>query len=143
MTRGRPPSQGLDDARRVATARGTVMSFIKNRENRCDFMIVGNGNLIFVQVRKARRVGSTREEMEREFCEPVMRLRSFPSSVSVTRELWTYTRYGIWRFFRIDDTTIVEICQDGKTLKNPFVEVARTVRAVRRKKPGSAMMKVS
>jgi hypothetical protein len=143
MTRGRPPSQGLDDARRVATARGTVMSFVKNRENRCDFMIVGNGNLIFVQVRKARRVGCTREEMEREFCEPIMRFRSFPSSVSVTRELWTYTRYGIWRFFRIDDTTIVEICQHGKPLKNPFVEVARTVRAAGLKKPGTAMMKVS
>ena len=142
MTRGRPPSQGLDDARRVATARGIVMSFVKNRENRCDFMIVGNGNLIFVQVRKARRVGSTREEMEREFCEPVMRLRSFPSSVSVTRELWTYTRYRIWRFFRIDDTTIVEICQDGKPLKNPFVEVARTVRAVHPRKMGSALVKV-
>ena len=143
MTRGRPPRQGLDDAHRVATARGTVMSFVKNRENRCDFMIVGNGNLVFVQVRKARRAGTTQEEMEREFGETVMRLRSFPSSVSVTRELWTYTRYGIWRFFRIDDTTIVEICQDGKPLKNPFVEVARTVRAVRRKKPGSALMKVS
>jgi hypothetical protein len=118
------------------------MSFVKNRENRCDFMIVGNGNLFFVQVRKARRVGSTREEMEREFCEPVMRLRSFPSSVSVTRELWTYTRYGIWRFFRIDDTTIVEICQDGNPLKNPFVEVARTVRAVSPRKRGSALVKV-
>ena len=143
MTRGRPPRQGLDDARRVATARGTVMSFVKNRENRCDFMIVGNGNLVFVQVRKARRVGGTREEMEREFCEQIMRLRSFPSSGPVTRELWTYTRYRIWRFFRIDDTTIVEICQDGKPLKNPFVEVARTRRTVGVKKPGSALMKVS
>jgi hypothetical protein len=118
------------------------MSFVKNRENRCDFMIVGNGNLVFVQVRKARRVGGTREEMEREFCDPVMRLRSFPSSVSVTRELWTYTRYGIWRFFRIDDTTIVEICQDGKPLKNSFIEVARTVRAVYPRKMGSALVKV-
>jgi hypothetical protein len=143
MTRGRPPRQGLGDARRVATARGTVMSFVKNRENRCDFMIVGNGDLVFVQVRKARRVGTTREEMEREFCEPVMRLRSLPSSVSLTRELWTYTRYGIWRFFRIDDTAIVEICQDGNPLKNPFVGVARTKRAVGVKKPGSALTKVS
>ena len=57
------------------------MSFVKNRENRCDFMIVGNGDLVFVQVRKARRVISTLEEMEREFCEPVMRLRSSPHQV--------------------------------------------------------------
>jgi hypothetical protein len=119
------------------------MSFVKNRENRCDFMIVGNGNLVFVQIRKARRVGSTREEIEREFCEYVMRLRSFPSSVSVTRELWTYTRYRTWRFFRIDEKNIVEICRDGKPLKNPFVEYVRTKRAVRVKKPGSAIMKES
>ncbi|MDD1697625.1 MAG: hypothetical protein LUQ36_04615 [Methanoregula sp.] len=143
MTRGRPPRQGLNDACRVAAARGTVMSFVKNRENRCDFMIVGNGDLVFVQVRKARRVISTLEEMEREFCEPVMRLRSFPSSGPVTRELWTYTRYRIWRFFRIDDTTIVEICHDGKPLKNPFIEVVRTRRAVGAKKPGSALVMVS
>jgi len=39
MTRGLPPSQGLDDAHRVATASGTIMTFVKNRENHCDFMI--------------------------------------------------------------------------------------------------------
>ena len=118
------------------------MSFVKNRENRCDFMIVGNGKLVFVQVRKARRVGSTREEMEREFCEPVMELRSFPSSDLILKELWTYSRYGIWRFFRIEDAGIVEICQDGTPLKNSFIEVARTVRAVYPRKMGSALVKV-
>ena len=119
------------------------MGFVKNRENRCDFMILGNGNLIFVRVRKARRVGDTREEMEREFGEPVMQLRSFPSSGLVTRELWTYTRYGIWRFFRIDDTTIVEICQDGTPLRNPFIEYFRTKRAVGVKRKGTAQMEIS
>jgi hypothetical protein len=118
------------------------MSFVKSRENPRDFMIAGNGNLVFVQVRKARRVGSTREEIEREFCEPVMRLRSFPSLVSVTRELWTYTRYRTWRFFRIDDTLIVELCQDGKPLKNPFIEVARTVRSIHPRKMGTSLVKV-
>jgi len=123
-------------------ARGTVMSFMKNKESLCDFMIMGNSTLFFVQVRKARGLCGTREEMEREFREPVMQLRSFPSSGPIIKELWVYSRYGIWRFFRIEDADIVEICQDGTPLKNSFIEVIRTQRAVHKKKPGSTLVKV-
>ena len=141
MTRGRLPKKGLGDAILVATARGTVMIFLQNKETWCDFMIMGNGHLVFVRIRKAKRIRGTREEMEREFRDPVMELRSFPSSGPVIRELWAYSRYGIWRFFRIEDACIVEICQDGTPLKNPFKEVARTVRAVYPRKTGSALVK--
>lgn len=105
-------------------------------------MIMVNGILVFVQVRKARRIRGTREEIEREFRDSVMRLQSFPSSVLIIKELWTYSRYGIWRFFRIDDTGIVEICQDGTLQKNPFIEIIRTKRAVYPKKMGSALVMV-
>jgi hypothetical protein len=44
-------------------------------------------------------------------------------------------------FFCIEDASIVEICQDGPPLKNPFKEVARTVRVVYLKKTGSALVK--
>ena len=118
------------------------MSFVKNRESRCDFMILGNGNLVFVQVRKARRIRGTREEIEREFRDPIKGLRSFPSSDLILKELWTYSRYGIWRFFRIGDAGLVEICQDGTPLKNLFIEVARTIRAVPPRKMGSTLVKV-
>ena len=141
MTRGRLPKKGLGDAIQVATSRGTVMSFLQNRESVCDFMIMGNGNLVVVRVRKARRIRGTREEIEREFRDPIKGLRSFPSSDLILMELWTYSRYGIWRFFRIEDTGIVEICQDGTPLKNSFIEVARTVKAVYPRKMGSALVK--
>jgi hypothetical protein len=72
-----------------------------------------------------------------------MRLRSFPSSGLILKELWTYSRYGIWRFFRIVDTGMVEICQDGTPLKNPFVEIIRTKRAVYPRKMGSALVMVT
>jgi hypothetical protein len=142
MTRGRLPKKGLGDAIQVATARGTVMSFLQNRESICDFMIMVNGILVFVQVRKARRICGTREEIEREFRDSVMRLRSFPSSALVVKELWIYSRYGIWRFFRIEDTGIVEVCQDGTLRKNPFVEIIRSKRAVYPKKMGAALVMV-
>ena len=141
MTRGRLPKKGLDDAIPVAMARGTVMCFLQNMESVCDFMITGNGHFVFVRVRKARRLRGTLEEMEREFGEPIMRLRSFPGPGPVIRELWAYSRYGIWRFLRIEDASIVEICQDGTPLKNPFKVVARTKRAVYPRKTGSALVK--
>ena len=125
----------------VAKARGTIMSFLQNRETLSDFMLIGNGHLVFVRVRKAKRIHEKREDIEREFQEPIMGLRSFPASSLILKELWTYSRYGIWRFFRIEDTGIVEICQDGTALKNSFIEVARTVRAVYPRKTGAALVK--
>ena len=65
----------------------------------------------------------------------------FPLQVIILKELWIYSRYGIWRFFRIEDTGIVEICQDGTPLKNSFIVVARTVRAVYPRKTGAALVK--
>jgi hypothetical protein len=141
MTRGRPPKKGLGDAILVAKARGTVMIFLQNKETLCDFMIMGNGNFVFVQVKTTGRIRGTREEIESVFRESIMRLRSFPSSGLILKELWIYSRYGIWRFFRIEDTGIVEICQDGTQLKNLFIVVARTVRAVYPRKTGAPLVK--
>jgi hypothetical protein len=141
MTRGRPPKKGLGDATTVAAARGTVMSFTRDTGSLCDFMIKSNNKLIFVSVRKALRLSGTLEEMEREFHEPVMRLRSFPSSENIIQELWTYSRRGNWRFFQIEHASIAEICQDGALLKNPFIEITRTVREGHTRKKGSALLK--
>lgn len=141
MTRGRLPKKGLEDAILVSQARGTVMIFQQNKEKLCDFMIIGNGHLVFVRIRTTMRIRTLREEFEREFQEPIMRLRSFPSSVQILKELWIYSRYGTWRFFRIEDTRIVEICQDGTPRKNPFQVVERTTRAVYPRKTGAALVK--
>jgi len=140
MTRGRLPKKGLDDALLVAHARGRVMTFLQNNECTCDFMIMGNGTLIFVRVRKARRITATREEIEREFLDALLQLRSLPTSNLIRKELWIYSRYSTWRFFCTDEPGIVEICQDGTPQKNSFTEVIRTQRAVRKKKAGPLVM---
>jgi hypothetical protein len=142
MTRGRLPKKGLGDALLVALARGRVMRFLQNRESVCDFMIMGNGTLIFVRIRKARRIRGMKEEIGREFQDTLLQLRSLPSSDLIRKELWIYSRHSIWRFFRIEDSGIVEICQDGTLQKNSFVEIVRTQRAVHKKKMGSALVMV-
>jgi hypothetical protein len=141
MTRGRPPRKGIVDATTVATTRGTVMCFMRSSDNLCDFMIKSNDKIVFVSVRKAIRLSENLEKMEREFQEPIIWLRSFPVSANIIRELWTYSRRGIWRFFRIEQAGTVEICQDGVQLKNSFVEVIRTVRGVPARKKGSTLVK--
>jgi hypothetical protein len=141
MTRGRLPKKGLEDAILVAKARGTVMIFLQNKETLCDFMIMGNSHIVFVRVKTAGRIRGTREEIGREFPDPIMELKCFPSSGLILKELWIYSRYGIWRFFRIEDTGMVEICQNGTPLKNPFQVVERTVRAVYPRKTGAALVK--
>jgi len=37
-------------------------------------------------------------------------------SGSVSRELWTYSRYGVLRFFRVEETGLVELKSDGKMI---------------------------
>jgi hypothetical protein len=124
-----------------AFARGTVMRFVRDPECRCDFLIKNGDKLILVKVRTALRLSHTLVETEREFSEPVMWLRSFPYSPHIIRELWIYSRRGTWRFFRIDQGCIVEIGQDGTPLKNPFIDVTLTVRAVGARKKGSALVR--
>jgi len=141
MTRGLPPKKGLMDATTVAAARGTVMRFVREPESRCDFLIDGNDRLILVSVRTARRFSSTMGEVEREYPGPIMKLRSLPPSPHIITELWTYSRRGIWRFFRIEKDGIVEIWQDGTPLKNPFVEYSGSIRNVHRRKKGSPLVK--
>jgi hypothetical protein len=141
MTRGRLPQKGLDEALPVAMGRGTVMSIRQTKESVCDFTITAQDQVVLVRVRKAIRIHSLLEETEREFREPILRLRSFPGPGPVVRELWLYSRHGTWRFFRIEDAGIMEIGKDGTSLKNPFRVVARTVRGVCPKKTGAAMEK--
>ena len=116
MTRGRRPVLGLEDAVPIARVRGTIMHFQPEAESVSDFMINGGGRLVFVRVRKAQRLHGTLEEMEAECRGLVTRLRSLPGSGPVLRELWIYSRYGIWRYFRVRDVGMVEIGPDGSPL---------------------------
>jgi hypothetical protein len=141
MTRGPPPKKGLGDATSVAAARGTVMRFVREPEGRCDFLIRSDDRLILVRVRMARRNSGSAEEMEREFSAPIQGLRTFPRSAQIIPELWTYSRRGIWRFFRIGKEDIAEIHQDGTPLKNTFVEYTQTIREVHSRKKGIPLVK--
>jgi len=45
----------------------------------------------------------------------IAELRLFPPSQQIRLELWVYTRHGTYRFFRLTDTGLEEIQQNGET----------------------------
>ena len=126
MTRGRRPTTELDDAILTARARGTIMKFFPEEEIVCNFLIRSPTRLIFVRIKYASRFHGTLLEIEAEYRELIGRLRSVPGSSFVIRELWIYSRYGTWRYFRVGDTVIEEISMDDMPVKNEGKEHVAT-----------------
>jgi hypothetical protein len=116
MTRGRPPQKGLDVAIPIAKERGRVMEFRQTSENLCEFLIIGNGCLAMVRLRKARRLHGTIAEVEADFSDAVTRARTIPCGGPVSRELWLYSRFCVMRFFRVGDSGLVELDRHGLPL---------------------------
>jgi hypothetical protein len=123
MTRGPAPVIWMDAALPVAEARGQVMMFCHSGRNLADFIIVGTGTLAFVRVRKVQCLHGPPEEIEGDLRNEVNMLRRIPGG-SVSRELWPYSRYGVLRFFRVEDTGLVELGADGNLISRPVKEPA-------------------
>lgn len=116
MTRGRPPSGGLREALPIARARGRVMEIVQNGETPADFMIAVDGKIIFIRLRRAEPFRRTPEELEAENSEALALLRSIPGSADILREFWAYSKFGTLRFFRVENTWLLEIGRDGLPL---------------------------
>ncbi len=116
MTRGRPPSSGLRDALPIARARGRVMEIVQNGDTPADFVISVDRKVIFVRIRRADPFRRTPEELDAENHELLTLLRSITGSTDILREFWPYSKSGTLRFFRVEDTWLLEIGRDGLPL---------------------------
>jgi len=123
MTRGPAPVIWKDTALPVAQNRGQVMMFCHSVRNLADFVIVGSGTLAVVRVRKVQCLHGPPEKIEGNLQNDVNMLRRIPGG-SVSRELWPYSRYGILRFFRVEETGLVELGADGELPSRPATELA-------------------
>jgi hypothetical protein len=74
-------------------------------------------------VRKVQCLHGPPEEIEDDLRNEVNMLRRIPDG-TISRELWPYSRYGVLRFFRVEDTGLVELAADGKLLGKPAKEPA-------------------
>lgn len=122
MTRGRPPLKALDDALPIATARGRLMQFVDEPVFDCDYMILGADRLCCVRVKRTRHLWCTPEGMEAQCSDAVTKFRNIPSPAFLSREIWFWSPYGVFRFFRIDDAGLVELDCDGNVLVHPAPE---------------------
>ena len=119
MKRDRPTQNGLSDAIPIAKSRGAVFFFTRTKDCPADFEITSANRVAIVCVKRSRRLHCTLTEIERTFSEPIRRFRSFPTPENHCRELWLWSPYGVFRFFRVGNEGIVEIDRDGNPLVVP------------------------
>jgi hypothetical protein len=80
-----------------------------------EFLFYGNGLLVMVSLRLARKLfHATLAEISAEYADAIAGLCTIPTGGPVSRELWLYSRYGALRFFRVGaDGSLEEIDRDG------------------------------
>ena len=116
MSRGRPPSNGIREALPIARTRGRVMEIVQNGDTPAMFVIVADGKVYFIYIRRADPFRVTPAEMETENREVLATIRTLPHSADIIRELWPYSKAGTLRFFRVEDSWLLEIGRDGLPL---------------------------
>lgn len=119
MSRGRPPSNGIREALPVARARGRVLEIVQNGDIPAMFVIVADGKVCFIYIRRIDPFRMTPAEIEIENREVITLIRSLPRSADIVREFWPYSKYGSLRFFRVEDSWLLEIGRDGLPLAVP------------------------
>lgn len=122
MRRGPKTSKGLGLALPFALRRGHVMVFVAALLNLAEFLIAGNGLFVLVRVRLARRIRAGIADIESEFADAIAGLRLVPRRGPVSCELWLYSKHGILRHFRVEDTRLVEIDCCGISLEQVRAE---------------------
>ncbi len=119
MSRGRPPSNGIDAALPIARARGRVLEIVQNGDTPAMFVIIADGKVHFIYIKRADPFRVTPAAMEAENYSTLAIIRSLPSSADIVREFWPYSRAGSLRFFRVEDSRLLEIGSGGRPLAVP------------------------
>ena len=116
MTRGRPPQKALEDALPIARARGDLLEFVEEPAFDCDFMFLAANRFCIVRIKRTRHLWCTPEGLEAQCSEAIAKFRHIHTPAYLSREIWFWSQYGVFRFFRIEDAGLVELDRDGKIL---------------------------
>lgn len=116
MSRGRLPLRGLCEALPIARARDRVIEIVRNGDTPAMFVIVEDNKIIFVLIRRADPFRLTPLETEVENHAMFAMIRSLPGSADIIREFRVYSKAGTLRFFRVEESWLLEIGRDGQPL---------------------------
>jgi hypothetical protein len=103
MTRGRPPRKALNEALRIARARGFELKIQQEPESAGDLMVLNRMQASLVRVKRTLRLHCTLQETEAHYADAIKRLRSVSVPAGIRRELWVWSRYRTWRFFIVQE----------------------------------------
>ena len=96
------------------------MRFCQDSGIVADFVIRNPTQIAFVRVKRTMRMRFSPADIEAGSFEPVAALRSILSAAEgVQCELWTYSKNGTWRFFRVGRQDLVEIDREGSPMSTP------------------------
>jgi hypothetical protein len=119
MTKGRPATTGVDDAVVIARKRGCVMRIVYGLESLSDLVIRTAAYVAFVKTRRTEKITATIQEIEHAYRNLIAKLRLFPVSAEILRELWIYSKHGTYRFFRVNEAGLEEVDRNGMTVPPP------------------------
>jgi hypothetical protein len=106
------------------------------RGSTADLVVSGSGILAIIRIQNAPRLHGPPAEIAAEFRDAIALLRLHPAGSPVSRELWLYSRYGVLRYFRVEESGIVELGADGSVLPEVSPAPATTRKSTARmKKP--------
>jgi hypothetical protein len=103
MTRGRKPLMALREAVLIAKKRGETRQFMHEPGTICNFVIYCQGSVAHVRIKRVTRVHCSYEWIE---CEAADALAA----------LWVFLPRGAFRFFRVEETGLVELSRDGSVM---------------------------
>jgi hypothetical protein len=116
MTRGRRPVEAIKAATRIAEKRGHVQHYVHGPGMICTFTIVSPGKEAQVSIKRFRHLRCSPQWLEREAANAIAGLRLIVSSNDISRELWICSPTGAFRFFRVLDSSLIELGSDGDQL---------------------------
>ena len=138
MTRGRWLVRTLKRAPETAEKWGTVQPYQQGPGLICNFTIIIPGCLAEVRFKRVRHLRYSLQWLEREAAEELAGLRLIASSCEISHELRICAPNSGFRFFRICDSSLVELDRDGRPhpAKSP-VPVPGPARAGAKKGPAT------
>jgi len=126
MTRGRQPLVALREAGQIARKRGEVRHFAHEPGMICNFVIYCMFLTAHVRIKRVSRLRCPLSVIEREAADALTTLRAIAPGPGISRELWVYLPRGSFRFFRVEETGLIELDRDGVVIpKQPEPAPAR------------------
>jgi hypothetical protein len=116
MTRGRRPLEAIRVATLIAEKRGNVQHYVHGPGMICTFTIVSPGREAQVSIKRVRHLRCSPQWLERETANAIAGLRLIVSSDDISRELWICSPTGTFRFFRVLDSSLIELGPDGNLI---------------------------